>query len=93
MKTVKISNELHKKLKIQAAQNDLTVTDLVEDAVSIYFDPVLSEKELKEAIENASGKNKVNIAEELLKIKPANLKDMQGNLNKPRGEIHGEDYV
>ena len=87
MKTVKISDELHKKLKIAAAESGLSITALVEDGVSIYFDPL--ELPTKEDINALAGVPVLGKADKTA----TETHFKKTTFYKKAGEIHGEDYV
>lgn len=96
MKTVKISDEIHKKLKVYAAENDYSIAYLIEDAVSVYFDPITDTKDFP-AKKIISGKLPESYDPELVQ---KNLKEYPGpviikgaiGLTKKRGELRGDDY-
>lgn len=80
MKSIKITDETHKMLKIFAATNGLSITALVEDAVDIYGDPLkIPAKKI--------------ISEKAKVYGFAKVEPPKSGLTKKRGEINAEDYL
>jgi len=82
MKTIKIEDELHKKLKIMAAESGGTMSALIEEGANY----ILGRTPYNEKVSLKSTKNK-------LEIKPLVPFDTRAGLVKKRGEINAEDYV
>ena len=75
--TIYLSDNLHKSLKMWALEHDQTMQEVITLALRVAMTMVEVNRDAPKTKE---------MAREL-------KKDIRFPLNKPRGEIHGEDYI
>ncbi len=77
LKSIYISEDLHKELKIYAAKHGNSISNLVENAIGNLIN--------KKAIAEKNPNNE--------KSKESVLSENKGGLTKSRGELNAEDYI
>lgn len=78
--TIYLTDELHKSLKMWAVEHDQSMSEVITMA-------------LKTTMTMVGIKGKPLKASEVQLLKKAIDEKFPDSLNKPRGEIHGEDYI
>ena len=78
--TINLKEDLHKKIKLQAVQDDTTVTDIITDLLEQYFGTAITFKDIEEQA------NKLFDAEVRKQIKPLAKRGRPSKLSQMKGK-------